>query len=115
MKKLPEPHGLHLGRGPWRYQVGPGILLSGPPQDNLGEAVKEPERAQERCLSTFPGGQHFFEYLLVVSLKKKSSGDDYEPTITYQFPKVRSEGGGGGDRIWVFERGGRGGEGAARA
>lgn len=24
---------------------------------------------------------------MVVSLKKKRSGDDYEPTITYQFPK----------------------------
>ncbi|XP_030615781.1 DENN domain-containing protein 2D [Delphinapterus leucas] len=59
----------------------------GPPQDNLGEVVKEPERAQEHCLPNFAGGQHFFEYLLVVSLKKKPSGDDYEPTITYQFPK----------------------------
>eukprot|EP00070_Physeter_catodon_P037922 XP_028344816.1 DENN domain-containing protein 2D isoform X4 [Physeter catodon] len=60
---------------------------AGPPQDNLGEVVKEPERAQEHCLPNFAGGQHFFEYLLVVSLKKKTSGDDYEPTITYQFPK----------------------------
>nr|XP_058937824.1 DENN domain-containing protein 2D isoform X3 [Kogia breviceps] len=60
---------------------------AGPPQDNLGEVVKEPERAQEHCLPNFAGGQHFFEYLLVVSLKKKPSGDDYEPTITYQFPK----------------------------
>ncbi|XP_025783662.1 DENN domain-containing protein 2D [Puma concolor] len=56
-------------------------------QDNLREAAKEPERAAEHCLSTFAGGQHFFEYLFVVSLKKKSSGHDYEPTITYQFPK----------------------------
>ncbi|KAF5911011.1 hypothetical protein HPG69_000976 [Diceros bicornis minor] len=62
-------------------------LRAGPPQDNLGEDVKEPERAQEHCLPNFAGGQHFFEYLLVVSLKKKRSGDDYEPTITYQFPK----------------------------
>ncbi|XP_029802329.1 DENN domain-containing protein 2D isoform X2 [Suricata suricatta] len=78
-------------------QVGGGMLRlfrnrlprlrAGPPQDNLREAVKEPERAQEHSLSTFAGGQHFFEYLLVVSLKKKSSGHDYEPTITYQFPK----------------------------
>ncbi|XP_072691076.1 DENN domain-containing protein 2D isoform X1 [Canis lupus baileyi] len=51
------------------------------------EAVKEPERAQEISLPTFAGGQHFFEYLLVVSLKRKSSGDDYEPIIIYQFPK----------------------------
>ncbi|XP_011933746.1 PREDICTED: DENN domain-containing protein 2D isoform X3 [Cercocebus atys] len=59
----------------------------GPPQDNSGEALKEPERAQEHSLPNFAGGQHFFEYLLVVSLKKKRSQDDYEPIITYQFPK----------------------------
>ncbi|XP_049472544.1 DENN domain-containing protein 2D isoform X3 [Panthera uncia] len=82
-----EPHRLHLGHGLRRYQVGSGVLVSGSRQDNLREAVKEPERAPEHCLSTFAGGQHFFEYLFVVSLKKKSSGHDYEPTITYQFPK----------------------------
>ncbi|XP_010604345.1 DENN domain-containing protein 2D [Fukomys damarensis] len=60
---------------------------AGPSQDDPGEAVKEPERTQEHTLPSFAGGQHFFEYLLVVSLKKKRSGDDYEPTITYQFPK----------------------------
>ncbi|KAM4872049.1 DENN domain-containing protein 2D isoform 3-T3 [Thomomys bottae] len=59
----------------------------GTPQDNPGEATKEPERTQDHSLSSFAGGQHFFEYLLVVSLKKKHSEDDYEPTITYQFPK----------------------------
>uniref|UniRef100_H0X3H0 DENN domain containing 2D n=1 Tax=Otolemur garnettii TaxID=30611 RepID=H0X3H0_OTOGA len=62
-------------------------LRAGPPQDNAGEAIKEPERAQEGSLLSFAGGQHFFEYLLVVSLKKKRLGNDYEPTITYQFPK----------------------------
>ncbi|KAM8782715.1 DENN domain-containing protein 2D isoform 3-T3 [Rhynchonycteris naso] len=62
-------------------------LRAGSVQDNPGEAAKEPERAQEPCLPNFIGGQHFFEYLLVVSLKKKRSGEDYEPTITYQFPK----------------------------
>ncbi|XP_065099242.1 DENN/MADD domain containing 2Db isoform X1 [Paramisgurnus dabryanus] len=31
--------------------------------------------------------QLFFEYLLVVSLKKKRGGEGYEPQITYQFPK----------------------------
>jgi len=85
-----------LGHGPLRYQVGLGVLVSGSLQDNLRDAVKEPERAQEHCLPPFAGGQHFFEYLLVVSLKKKGSGADYEPTITYQFPKVRLEGGGSG-------------------
>uniref|UniRef100_A0A8C8W4N9 DENN domain containing 2D n=1 Tax=Peromyscus maniculatus bairdii TaxID=230844 RepID=A0A8C8W4N9_PERMB len=62
-------------------------LGAGPSQSARGEAVPEPERTQEHSLSSFAGGQHFFEYLLVVSLKKKRSGDDYEPTITYQFPK----------------------------
>lgn len=83
-----------LGHGPLKYQVGLGVLLSGSLQDNPRDPVKEPERPQEHCLPAFAGGQHFFEYLLVVSLKKKSSGPDYEPTITYQFPKVRMEGGG---------------------
>uniref|UniRef100_A0A671R763 DENN domain-containing protein 2D-like n=1 Tax=Sinocyclocheilus anshuiensis TaxID=1608454 RepID=A0A671R763_9TELE len=32
-------------------------------------------------------GQLFFEYLLVVSLRKKRNEEDYEPHITYQFPK----------------------------
>ncbi|XP_043731706.1 DENN domain-containing protein 2D isoform X2 [Cervus elaphus] len=78
-------------------QAGGGILSrfrkrlplhrAGPPQDNVGEVVKEPERALEHYLPNFAGGQHFFEYLLVVSLKKKHSGEDYEPTIIYQFPK----------------------------
>lgn len=82
-----------LGHGPLKYQVGLGVLLSGSLQDNPRDPVKEPERPQDHCLPAFAGGQHFFEYLLVVSLKKKSSGPDYEPTITYQFPKVRMEGG----------------------
>lgn len=60
---------------------------AGAPQGNWEEAVKEPERAQEHPLPNFAGGQHFFEYLLVVSLKKKLLANDYEPTITYQFPK----------------------------
>lgn len=79
---------------------GPRVLVSGSTHDDPGEAVKEPERTQEHGLPSFAGGQHFFEYLLVVSLKKKRSGEDYEPTITYQFPKVRTE---GADRR-VFER-----------
>lgn len=46
------------------------------------------ERPGER--SSFPSsaGHLFFEYLVVVSLKKNAKGD-YEPKITYQFPKVR--------------------------
>lgn len=38
---------------------------------------------QPRCVS----GQYFFEYLVVVSLKRTKVGT-YEPQITYQFPKV---------------------------
>ncbi|XP_069095098.1 DENN domain-containing protein 2D isoform X2 [Pleurodeles waltl] len=34
----------------------------------------------------FPGGQ-FFEYLVVVSLKRKRPEEEYQPEITYQFPK----------------------------
>lgn len=89
--------------------MGSGVLVSGPPQDNSGEALKEPERAQEHSLPNFAGGQHFFEYLLVVSLKKKRSQDDYEPIITYQFPKVRTEGGAGPVRGLGCLEGGRGG------
>uniref|UniRef100_K7G8K6 DENN domain containing 2D n=1 Tax=Pelodiscus sinensis TaxID=13735 RepID=K7G8K6_PELSI len=40
----------------------------------------------ERSPFCYSPGQFFFEYLVVVSLKKKSGGD-YEPTIAYQFPK----------------------------
>ncbi|NXI34698.1 DEN2D protein, partial [Galbula dea] len=40
----------------------------------------------ERSSILHSAGQFFFEYLVVVSLKKKSDGH-YEPKITYQFPK----------------------------
>ncbi|MBZ3873139.1 DENN domain-containing protein 2D [Sciurus carolinensis] len=76
-----------VGRALRRFRNPLPRLRAGSPQDSLGEAVKEPERTQEHSLPSFAGGQHFFEYLLVVSLKKKRSGNDYEPTITYQFPK----------------------------
>ncbi|XP_025066948.1 DENN domain-containing protein 2D isoform X1 [Alligator sinensis] len=49
-------------------------------------APEAPRKAGERSSLSCLGGQFFFEYLVVVSLKKKSGGD-YEPTITYQFPK----------------------------
>lgn len=35
----------------------------------------------------YVSGQYFFEYLVVVSLKKSKEGN-YEPQIIYQFPKV---------------------------
>lgn len=37
-------------------------------------------------------GQLFFEYLLVVSLRKKRNEEGYEPHITYQFPKREAMG-----------------------
>lgn len=105
VRKLPEASQPALGAGISEIPMGPGLSVSGSPQDHLGEGVKEPERTQEHCLPNFAGGQHFFEYLLVVSLKKKHSGPDYEPTITYQFPKVRTGGrSSGGWRSWEFER-----------
>lgn len=52
-----------------------------------GGAAGEPEKTPELCAPAFAGGQHFFEYLLVVSLKRRRSGEGYEPAITYQFPK----------------------------
>lgn len=52
-----------------------------PPENlpSVDNASKQP-----RCVS----GQYFFEYLVVVSLKKSKDGGSYEPQITYQFPKV---------------------------
>uniref|UniRef100_A0A671VR25 DENN/MADD domain containing 2Da n=1 Tax=Sparus aurata TaxID=8175 RepID=A0A671VR25_SPAAU len=35
----------------------------------------------------YVSGQYFFEYLVVVSLKKAKGSSSYEPQITYQFPK----------------------------
>ncbi|XP_063284376.1 DENN domain-containing protein 2D [Pelobates fuscus] len=45
------------------------------------------EDPQQR--SVLSGGQTFFEYLVVVSLRRNSAGD-YAPQITYQFPKRES-------------------------
>ncbi|XP_013880187.1 DENN/MADD domain containing 2Da [Austrofundulus limnaeus] len=54
----------------------PPEMLDNPPSvDNVSK--------QPRCVS----GQYFFEYLVVVSLKKTKEGGSYEPQITYQFPK----------------------------
>ncbi|KAG7224283.1 hypothetical protein INR49_000526 [Caranx melampygus] len=48
-----------------------------------GPAVADNTSRQHRYVS----GQYFFEYLVVVSLKKTKDGSNYEPQITYQFPK----------------------------
>lgn len=50
------------------------------PLEALGPVLEGTSR-QQRYVS----GQYFFEYLVVVSLKK--SGSSYEPQISYQFPK----------------------------
>ncbi|XP_069489773.1 DENN domain-containing protein 2D isoform X2 [Ambystoma mexicanum] len=49
-----------------------------------GNILSQDGRKPEK--NHIPGGQ-FFEYLVVVSLKRKRPVDDYQPEITYQFPK----------------------------
>ncbi|XP_078276920.1 DENN domain-containing protein 2D-like isoform X2 [Rhinoraja longicauda] len=54
------------------------------PRPSIERSLSEREVKPEKDLPRY-SGQCFFEYLVVVSLKK--SGDVYEPQITYQFPK----------------------------
>lgn len=54
------------------------------PAEALDSVVADNASRQHRYVS----GQYFFEYLVVVSLKKTKDGSSYEPQITYQFPKV---------------------------
>ncbi|KAI1890742.1 hypothetical protein AGOR_G00156760 [Albula goreensis] len=58
-----------------------GVKDPAPPQPVA--PVKATTQAREQCSAS---GQFFFEYLVVVSLKKREGGG-YEPQITYQFPK----------------------------
>lgn len=63
-------------------------------KDGASAAENTPPRVPqgkpgERSLVFYSAGQFFFEYLVVVSLKKMPDGH-YEPKITYQFPKVFS-------------------------
>ncbi|KAG1946181.1 DENN/MADD domain containing 2Db isoform X1 [Pimephales promelas] len=51
--------------------------------DPSAPPAPRPEPAPDRSHT----GQLFFEYLLVVSLRKRKSEEAYEPHITYQFPK----------------------------
>uniref|UniRef100_A0A674BFD5 DENN/MADD domain containing 2Da n=1 Tax=Salmo trutta TaxID=8032 RepID=A0A674BFD5_SALTR len=53
-----------------------------PCQESLDSAPADTTAREQRYMS----GQYFFEYLVVVSLKKSKEGA-YEPQITYQFPK----------------------------
>lgn len=54
------------------------------PLEPSGLVAEDSTSRQPRCVS----GQYFFEYLVVVSLKKAKGSSSYEPQITYQFPKV---------------------------
>ncbi|KAM7405454.1 hypothetical protein PAMP_012714 [Pampus punctatissimus] len=61
-------------------------------RDKGGDAeCAEPQAAAVAAGNTsmqrYASGQYFFEYLVVVSLKKTKDGSSYEPQITYQFPK----------------------------
>uniref|UniRef100_A0A8C8JLT9 UDENN domain-containing protein n=1 Tax=Oncorhynchus tshawytscha TaxID=74940 RepID=A0A8C8JLT9_ONCTS len=60
----------------------PLVLLYPPLQESLEPAPVDTPAKEQRYMS----GQYFFEYLVVVSLKKSKEGA-YEPQITYQFPK----------------------------
>ncbi|XP_054836866.1 DENN domain-containing protein 2D isoform X1 [Eublepharis macularius] len=58
------------------------------PQDvsSTESKIDAGRRPGDRSSFPYSTGQLFFEYLVVVSLKKNSGGN-YEPKITYQFPK----------------------------
>ncbi|CAL1607256.1 unnamed protein product [Knipowitschia caucasica] len=45
--------------------------------------LEGPSQQQQR----YGSGQYFFEYLVVVSLKRTSEDQQYQPHISYQFPK----------------------------
>ncbi|XP_068182599.1 DENN/MADD domain containing 2Da isoform X1 [Antennarius striatus] len=65
------------------FRRGKGDRVKGPePIEAEGLVPDKPSR-QPRYVS----GQYFFEYLVVVSLKKAEESSSYEPEITYQFPK----------------------------
>lgn len=63
--------------------VPTGVMKEPPLQESLEPAPVDTPAKEQRYMS----GQYFFEYLVVVSLKKSKEGA-YEPQITYQFPKV---------------------------
>ncbi|XP_008293961.1 DENN domain-containing protein 2D isoform X2 [Stegastes partitus] len=60
------------------------------------DKAKDPEHTEQQSplaedntsrQHRYVSGQYFFEYLVVVSLKKTKDSNNYEPQITYQFPK----------------------------
>ncbi|KAI1893150.1 hypothetical protein AGOR_G00140950 [Albula goreensis] len=68
-------------RGLPRLARDRGAREKAPPSLADPAPVNTPPREQR-----YASGQFFFEYLVVVSLKKAKDGS-YEPQITYQFPK----------------------------
>ncbi|XP_036386121.1 DENN/MADD domain containing 2Db isoform X1 [Megalops cyprinoides] len=60
-----------------------GVKDPDPPQPIAAPLKETPGPTRE---TSYASGQVFFEYLVVVSLKRKQEGV-YEPQITYQFPK----------------------------
>lgn len=70
------------------------VFLATEGKEEASAAENNPSRVPqgkpgERSSILYSAGQFFFEYLVVVSLKKMSD-EHYEPKITYQFPKVFS-------------------------
>uniref|UniRef100_UPI0037E98580 DENN domain-containing protein 2D-like isoform X2 n=1 Tax=Semicossyphus pulcher TaxID=241346 RepID=UPI0037E98580 len=66
------------------FRRGKGDRVKEPePAEPPGPAAADDASRQHRYVS----GQYFFEYLVVVSLKKNKDSGNYEPQITYQFPK----------------------------
>lgn len=60
-----------------------GVKEHEPTEPRAAEVADNTTRQQR-----YASGQYFFEYLVVVSLKKAKDRNSYEPQITYQFPKV---------------------------
>ncbi|KAI4824441.1 hypothetical protein KUCAC02_012952 [Chaenocephalus aceratus] len=56
-------------------------------KDSEPAELPGPEAENSSREHRYVSGQYFFEYLVVVSLKKTKDGSSYEPQITYQFPK----------------------------
>ncbi|XP_018777829.2 DENN domain-containing protein 2D [Serinus canaria] len=88
-RKTSPPRRAGPGWGCTGTAPGPPWLPSATSCDGAcgAPAAEVPQGKQgERSSAFYSAGQFFFEYLVVVSLKKMPDGR-YEPKITYQFPK----------------------------
>ncbi|XP_077046682.1 DENN domain-containing protein 2D isoform X1 [Agelaius phoeniceus] len=88
-RKPSPPRRAGPGRGCTGTAPGPPWLPLATSCDGAcgAPAAEVPQGKQgERSSVFYSAGQFFFEYLVVVSLKKMPDGR-YEPKITYQFPK----------------------------